>query len=97
MGHQSKITAKGQTTIPIEVREHLRLQPGDKVAYIFEPGAVRIVPKNRRAVDLFGLLGTPPAGSGATIKDFDEAIGRALAEDDERITREWNEKFGRQG
>lgn len=29
----SKITAKGQTTIPVEVRAKLRLKPGDAVVH----------------------------------------------------------------
>jgi hypothetical protein len=33
----------------------------------------------------------PPVGAGATLEDLDEAIGEALAEDDGRIVREWNE------
>lgn len=33
LGPTSKITAKGQTTIPAEVRAKLRLKPGDAVVY----------------------------------------------------------------
>ncbi len=38
----SRITSKGQTTIPREVRERLSLQPGDVVVYDLEDGDVRL-------------------------------------------------------
>jgi len=31
MSYQSKITSKGQTTIPQEVRDYLKLKPGDRI------------------------------------------------------------------
>ena len=34
----SKITAKGQTTVPQEVRTALRSKPGDLIAWDIEPG-----------------------------------------------------------
>jgi antitoxin PrlF len=38
----SRITSKGQITIPREVRERLSLQPGDVVVYDLEDGDVRL-------------------------------------------------------
>lgn len=38
----SKLTAKGQTTIPREVREQLSLEPGDLISYQIDDGAVRL-------------------------------------------------------
>jgi antitoxin PrlF len=90
MGCQSKITSKGQTTIPQEVRDYLKLKPGDRVQYVFNDGSVVMVPKNRSIADLAGILGTPPEAAGATISDMDEAIGKFLAEDDERISHQWH-------
>ena len=37
----SKLSSKGQVTIPKAVREELGLEPGDLVAYVVEDGAVR--------------------------------------------------------
>lgn len=91
MGYQSKITSKGQTTIPHEVREYLNLKPGDRVYYVLNDGAVVMIAKNRSIADLAGILGTPPEGAGSTIEEMNDAIGAFLAEDDERISREWNE------
>lgn len=36
MRYQSRLSSKGQVTIPIEVREKLHLEPGDTVIYEVE-------------------------------------------------------------
>ena len=38
----SRITSKGQTTIPREVRQKLSLEPGDTIVYEIEDDAVRL-------------------------------------------------------
>lgn len=91
MGYQSKVTSKGQTTIPQEVREYLKLKPGDRINYVLDNGLVRLIPKNRSIADLAGFLGKPPEGAGGTLEDIDKAIGDYIAEDHERIRRQWNE------
>ncbi|MCX7305947.1 MAG: type II toxin-antitoxin system PrlF family antitoxin [Hyphomicrobiales bacterium] len=91
MNHRSKITAKGQTTIPVEVRDALNLKPGDQIRYVIDESGVHLMRKNRHISELAGLLGNPPHGAGASIEDMDKAIGEYLAEDDERIRREWHE------
>ena len=42
MQQTSRITSKGQTTIPREVREKLSLQPGDVVVYEVDDDEVRL-------------------------------------------------------
>lgn len=43
---ESAITVKGQATIPKSIREHLGLQPGDRVKFFVHPdGSVVILPK----------------------------------------------------
>jgi AbrB family looped-hinge helix DNA binding protein len=43
---ESAITVKGQATIPKAIREHLRLQPGDRVKFFVHPdGSVVLLPK----------------------------------------------------
>jgi AbrB family looped-hinge helix DNA binding protein len=52
----STITAKGQTTVPKEVRDHLGLRPGDRIEFVIEPdGGVRV---EALSVDLRSLKGT---------------------------------------
>jgi antitoxin PrlF len=42
MPAMSRLTAKGQTTIPKEVRRTLSLQPGDTIAYEIDGDEVRL-------------------------------------------------------
>jgi antitoxin PrlF len=43
---ESSITIKGQATIPKSIREHLGLQPGDRVKFFVHPdGSVVLLPK----------------------------------------------------
>ena len=82
MGVDSKVTAKGQTTIPLEIREFLKIGPGDRIRFVIIDGRVEIIPRNRPASDLFGMLaqyGIP----GTTLEDYDKALDLAFAERDE--------------
>lgn len=36
MSYRSKLSSKGQVTIPVEIRERLDLEPGDTVIYELE-------------------------------------------------------------
>jgi antitoxin PrlF len=85
----STLTSKGQITLPKEVREHLHLREGDRVEFSIEAdGKVELHPLSGSIMSLRGILhrpGEPPA----TIEEMDEAVGRYLAEDDERIQKGW--------
>ena len=91
MGAFTVMTSKGQITIPSEVREALKLEPGTRFYVSARNGQVVAIPKNIRLADLAGFLGRPPSGISLSIEQMDEAIVQAVAEDDERITREWSE------
>lgn len=57
----SRVTVKGQVTIPKELREHMGLKPGDQVEFIPGPGRTVVVnPRNRPVSDLFGILKDRP-------------------------------------
>jgi len=57
----STITSKGQTTIPGEIRRHLKLRPGDRVEFMVEPdGRVILVPATVDVGELKGLLAPAP-------------------------------------
>lgn len=79
MGQHSRLTSKGQTTIPAEVRDYLGLKPGDRIIYAMKDGKVEMRAKNLRAVDLIGILGPPPAGP-KTLEEIEEGIATAAAE-----------------
>lgn len=43
---EATLSSKGQATIPKAVREYLRLRPGDRFKFFFQPdGAVVILPR----------------------------------------------------
>lgn len=58
MDAASRITSKGQTTIPVQVREFLNLKPGDLVDYKFGDGVV-LLKKKRSAMEFAGILFDP--------------------------------------
>lgn len=87
MTAHSTITAKGQTTVPKEIRDRLKLKPGDRIEYVVdEQGRVILKARNLRAVDLAGFLGKPPGGP-LTIEEMDDAIAAAVTERYERSKR----------
>jgi len=54
------LTGKGQITIPIEVRQALRLDAGDRVEFVeVEPGRFEIVPATQSITALKGMFGKP--------------------------------------
>lgn len=80
------LTSKGQITLPKEVREHFRLAEGDRVEFVIEPGGqVKVRPLTGSVTALFGMARR--AGPAPTIEEMDEAVGRYLAKDDERIRK----------
>ena len=91
MGQHSRLTTKGQTTIPAEVRAYLGLKPGDQIAYAMKNGKVELRARNIRASDLIGILGPPPSGETLTVEEMDQAIMDTVAAEDDRIRREWRE------
>ena len=68
---ESRITAKGQTTLPKAVREALSLNAGDKVRYFVHDGEVRI----RKVLPISRLYGALPYdGPPVSIEEMQEAI-----------------------
>lgn len=74
---ESRITSKGQTTIPVEVRERLGLQTGDRIAFIEMEHGFLILPRNRPASTLFGAL-SEFAIPDTSLEDYDRAIGEGI-------------------
>jgi antitoxin PrlF len=82
----STLTRKGQTTIPKDIRERLRLKPGDKINFVVhEDGSVRMVAANLTLRQLRGIL--PRPDRPASIEEMDEAIGEAAVERFLRATK----------
>jgi antitoxin PrlF len=61
---ESALTIKGQATIPKAIREHLHLQPGDRIKFFLHPdGSVVILPK----LPTSALKGIVPARKGRPV------------------------------
>jgi AbrB family looped-hinge helix DNA binding protein len=74
----STITSKGQTTIPGEIRRHLKLKAGDRVEFIVEAdGKVVMVPATVDVRELKGLLA--PAPRRVSLDEMETAIRRRAA------------------
>lgn len=70
------LSAKGQITLPKELREALNLNPGDRMVYTLVDGEVVITPKNTDFGDLAGLLGASPNGY-VTLEAINEGVASA--------------------
>jgi antitoxin PrlF len=69
----STLTSKGQTTIPGEIRRHLKLKPGDRLEFVVEPdGKVVLVPATVDVRELKGCLA--PAPRRLSLEEMDAAI-----------------------
>ena len=56
----SMITIKGQTTIPKKIRDHLKIQPGDKIDFVIDNnGKVVLEPATLDVKELEGILHKP--------------------------------------
>jgi antitoxin PrlF len=57
---ESTITAKGQTTVPAQVREQLGAGPGTRLVWHVMPdGAIVVRAKTKSILDLAGMLKAP--------------------------------------
>jgi len=72
------LTGKGQITIPIEVRQALRLDAGDRVEFVeVEQGRFEIVPATRSVKMLKGMFGK--SKRTVTIDEMNAAIAKRCA------------------
>lgn len=70
---ESTLTAKGQTTVPKEVRRALGAKPGDRLRYlVLDDGEVRIL-RTRPVLGMSGLLARDGQGA-VSLEDMDMAI-----------------------
>jgi len=69
----SRITSKGQLTIPKSIRIKLRLRKGDKVEFFIDnQGNLHLIPVKSSLKELKGML--PPAGKIVSIEEMQKAI-----------------------
>jgi AbrB family looped-hinge helix DNA binding protein len=78
----SRITAKGQVTIPVAVRRALDLDVGDEVIFELDPESGGAHAQIRKAADFLALAGSVPVPAewaGADWPDLREAAWSAQA------------------
>ena len=64
---KSKVSVRGQTVIPQEIRERLGIEPNSEIAWWIEGGTVTVVPIPEDPVEAsIGMF----AGRGYTLDDF---------------------------
>ncbi len=74
------VTAKGQVTIPVDVRTALGLHAGDRLHFIEQAdGSYSIRPATRSVADVKGFFG-PWEGPPVTIEQMDQAIAEAVSD-----------------
>lgn len=67
------MTSKGQITIPIQVRDALGLNAGDKIDFVeVEKGKFAIKPKTGSIMEMAGCF--PKLGCVPTIEEMDQAV-----------------------
>jgi AbrB family looped-hinge helix DNA binding protein len=74
------LTSKNQLTLPREIRELLKVEPGKRVLFrVLENGEVRVEPETLPISALKGILKSPLARP-PTIEEMDDAIATAATE-----------------
>ena len=69
------LSSKGQVTIPIAIRNKLRINTGDRIDFVvFAGNRVEIVPKKGSVRTLKGLV--KYSGRAVTLEEMDDAIGK---------------------
>ena len=72
------LTSKGQLTLPREVREALRVGPGDRLEFVLrEDGTYAVLPATRSVQRLRGMIGKP--ADPVSLRDMDDAVAGGSA------------------
>lgn len=67
---ESTITAKGQTTVPADIRQAIGGAPGTRLVWhVLNDGRLLVRVKNKSILDLKGML-TPAKGRHVAIEDM---------------------------
>jgi len=82
---KATMTSKGQVTLPKSVREHLRLDRGDRIDFVLEEdGTVRLRPIGGSVMRLEGLLADDDRPA-LSLEEMKQRMLDGLAADDRRI------------
>jgi AbrB family looped-hinge helix DNA binding protein len=71
------VTAKGQVTLPVEVRRRLGLKPGSKLEFVVIDGdRLEAIPVSDTVSSLKGMV--PKPRRALSLADMDKAIARGV-------------------
>jgi antitoxin PrlF len=79
---EATVTAKGQTTIPKEIREKLGLRAGSRIKFFLRHDGEAVILAVAPAATLRGIVRY--RGPPVTIEEMDDAIAAEVCERDER-------------
>jgi AbrB family looped-hinge helix DNA binding protein len=65
---QSTITSRGQTVIPVSIRHQFHLSPADRLEWVLDDGAIRVVPVRANPIEAFRGQGKKAGVGGATMR-----------------------------
>ncbi len=81
---ESALSIKGQATIPKAIRDHLHLEPGDRIKFFVHPdGSVVILPK----IPTSQLKGVLKARRRASLNEMETGIGEGAISGAQRTRR----------
>lgn len=72
------LTSKGQTTIPVDIRQGLGINPGDQLEFhLLSNGSATMRVKRGTLDDFIGIL-RQPGKRAMTLKEMDAGVAKAL-------------------
>jgi antitoxin PrlF len=75
----SRVTSKGQVTIPEEIRRQYHLQAGEQIEWkVTESGTIEVRRSGGSLEDLVKILPRPERA--LTLEEMDQAVGKRVAE-----------------
>ncbi|MDX3895723.1 AbrB/MazE/SpoVT family DNA-binding domain-containing protein [Pusillimonas sp.] len=67
---ESTITAKGQTTVPADIRAQIQAEPGTRLVWSVMPdGTIIVRAKNKSILDMAGMV-KAPKGKHVSVEDM---------------------------
>ena len=91
--YQSRMTSKGQITVPADLRKELGLKPGDRVEFVREDGSIRIQRAGSVVARVAGSLSSYVTGPPLEADEIHEIAEQAIA--DEYMRRMGENEGGR--
>lgn len=79
--YRSRMTSKGQVTVPAALRKELGLAPGDRVEFVQENGSVRVRKAESVVMRSAGSVQPPPGRENWSWEEIREFTEREIAKD----------------